>query len=96
MMAKLKALQAEIDAMRRKLGVGLRDEVLYLAALDVDDEMVIVEADGFGGATTKVVEGNYPIDFFTHYEKSFATESAALEAAESLFEDDVSFAEVLS
>lgn len=95
MMAKLKALQAEIDAIRSKLRVGDRDEVLYLAALDVNDEVVIVEADGFGGATTKVVEGNYPIDFFTHYEKPFATESAALQAAENLFEDDMSFAEIL-
>jgi hypothetical protein len=50
----------------------------------VDDEEVVVEADGFGGATLSVVEGNYPIDFLCLRETRFRTERAAIQAAEGL------------
>ena len=65
MIPQLRKLQAQMDALRNKLGVSGRGEVIYLAPSNADDELVIVEADGFGGAITKVVEGNYPLDFFT-------------------------------
>ena len=94
MSAELRRLQAQIDALRNKLGVSGRGEVIYLAPRDADDELVIVEADGFGGAITKVVEGNYPLDFFTSHEKSFRTEATAMEAAESVVEGDVDPAEI--
>ena len=95
MSAQLRKLQAEIDTLRNKLGVSGRGEVLYLAPRDADDELVIVEADGFGGAITKVVEGNYPLDFFTSYERVFSTESSAMEAAESVVEGKVDPAKIL-
>ena len=92
---KLRMLQAELDTIRRELGIGGPNEVLYLAPLDYCDDEVIVVADGFGAATASVVEGNYPIDFFTRYEKEFASETAALIAAERVVDEQASLAEVL-
>ncbi|MGO8700694.1 MAG: hypothetical protein ACLQVY_23640 [Limisphaerales bacterium] len=43
---------------------------------------MVVEADGFGGATTRIVEGNYPVDYTTKFEISYPTESEAETAAE--------------
>ena len=95
MSAQLRKLQKQIDALRKKLGVSRRGEVIYLAPRDADGELVIVQADGFGGAITKVVEGNYPVDFFTSHEKSFSTETTAMEAAERVAESNVDPTEIL-
>ena len=92
---KLRTLQTELDTIRQELGFGGPNEVLYLAPLDYCDREVIVVADGFGAATTSVVEGNYPIDFFTRYEKEFTSETAALRAAERVVDEEASPAEVL-
>lgn len=93
----LRTLQAEIDGVRSGLGISDRGEVLYSALLYADtDEEVVVVADGLGGATASVIEGNYPIDFFTRYEKTFSTERAAITAADKLIEEGVSPAEVLA
>ena len=60
-------------------------EILYQASRDcIGNDLIIVEANGFGGATTSIVEGNYPIDYYTKFEKSFATEQEAELAAEQL------------
>ena len=94
---KLRTLQAEIDKIRRELSVSERGEVLYRASLYADtDEEVLVIADGFGGAIATVVEGNYPIDFFTRHEKVFETEGAAIEAADKLIEEGAALAQVLN
>ena len=94
---KLRTLQMEIDTIRRELSVSGRDEVLYRASLYADtDEEVLVVANGFGGGTTSVVEGNYPIDFFARFEKVFGTEAAAVEAADKLIEERASPAQVLT
>ena len=78
-------LQTELDELRQRLGVSERGCVLYRADASYgDDEIIFVEADGFGGATLLVVEGNYPIDFFMHEERRFATEAEAVKAADSL------------
>ena len=59
--------------------------VLYRADVSYgDDEVAYVEADGLGGAVLRVVEGNYPVDYFTHEEKEFSTEAEAVRAAEAL------------
>src|SRR3989442_345975 len=91
---RLRKLQAELDTIRHELGIGAPNEVLYLAPLDYCDEEVIVVADGFGAATASVVDGNYPIDFFTRYEKEFTSETAALRAAERVVDEQASPAEV--
>ncbi len=48
-----------------------------------EDRILLVEADGFGGAVMQVIEGNYPIDYLIHDERKFSTESEAMAAAES-------------
>lgn len=76
--ARLKELQAEIDCIRGRLGINAPHTVLYLASLDpCGEEFVVVEADGFGGATTSIVEGNYPIDYLSRHAKKFDSEQAA-------------------
>ncbi len=78
-------LQAELDELRLGLNINDRGAVLFRADLSYgDDEVALVEADGLGGATLRVVEGNYPVDFFTHEERAFPTETEAVSAAEAL------------
>lgn len=80
---KLKELQSEIDELRNRLGVSSPGTILYQSR-NSDDTSVLVEADGFGGAKTLIVEGNYPIDYFTRFEKSFQCERKAEKKAEDL------------
>ena len=81
----LKALQARIDALRQELGISGPGEVIYEADLDVaSDDTVVVEADGFGGATTSIIRGNYPVDYTTRFERFFQSETEAENAAEAL------------
>ena len=80
---KIKKLQTEIDEFRNRLGVSSPGTILYQSR-NSDDTLVLVEADGFGGAKTLVVEGNYPIDYFTRFEKSFQREREAEDTAEDL------------
>ena len=86
-LARLKSLQAEIDALRKVLRISAPGEVLYSSPLRaLEDKEVVVEADGLGGATTSVVEGNYPVDYFTDFEKHFSSEDEAIIAADDLVE----------
>jgi hypothetical protein len=95
--AKLKRLQTEADAIRGKLGINAPNTVLYFASLDAcSDEQVVVEADGFGGATTSTVEGNYPLDYLTHHAKEFRSEEAAIRAAAEIVEQQVEPASILA
>jgi len=88
MIARLRELQAEADEIRQKLRIGAPSEVLFLSCLNmVDEDIVVVEADGFGGATTKVVEGNYPLDYMALSEEEFSTQAAALAAAAKLVDE---------
>ena len=84
-------LQRRLDELRQRMNVSSPGEVLYLGiATDGDDRVLYVEADGLGGAVLRLVEGNYPIDYYTHEEKLFATEDDALEAAEAFWDKRVS------
>jgi hypothetical protein len=72
-------LQKNLDALRKRLGIADRGQILHrFDASCCDEEIIIVEADGFGGAVLRVVEGNYPMDFFTREEQAFPTEAEAL------------------
>jgi len=65
--------------------------------LDVcSDDMVVVESDGFGGATTSVIAGNYPLDYVTKFERFFPSESEAESAAEKLTDHKASPRRVLA
>lgn len=84
-LAELRRLQAEADAIRKELGINPPGTIFYQSWLSaVDDEMIIVEADGFGGATTRVVEGNYPVGYSITFEKTFETEQDAERAADAI------------
>ena len=78
---RLRRLQSEVDEIRRHLGFGSPGSVLYRAQpTPYEEQFIVVEADGFGGARTSTVEGNYPIDFLVLLEETFATEAAAIAA----------------
>jgi len=84
-LAELRGLQAKADAIRKELGFNITGKVIFLEPLDVcSDAEVVVEADGFGGAKTTVVEGHYPIDYVNKFERYFASESEAEGAADDL------------
>jgi len=89
-LARLKRLQAEVNFIRRKLRISAPNAVLHLSSLDIcGDDLVVVEADGFGGATTSIVEGNYPIDYLSRHAKKFDSEKAACDAAAEIVEQHV-------
>jgi hypothetical protein len=78
-------LQSRLDDIRNRLGISARREVLFRADLSYgDDEVLLVEADGFGGGVLRVVEGNYPVDYLIRDEREFSTEAEAFEAAATL------------
>lgn len=82
---RLRRLQKEVDVLRHELGINSPGAVLYSSPIcPLEEEVVVVEADGMGGATTCVVAGNYPIDYITKYEKRFMSEEKAIHKAERL------------
>jgi len=84
-LAELRNLQARADAIRAELDFSPPGKVTFWAPLKLSpDDTVVVEADGLGGAATSVVEGNYPIDYLTKFEKYFPSEKDAEAAAEEL------------
>jgi hypothetical protein len=96
-LAELRTLQGRADAIRQELELNAPGEVTYLADLDVSsDDMVVVHADGFGGATTSVVEGNYPLDYVIKFERFFPSEREAESAADELVCHRVSPRQILA
>ncbi len=82
---KLRTLDMEAQRIRNRLGISPRGEVLFQGTLSAwPDNDVVVEANGLGGATLLVVEGNYPVDYLTRREQRFVSEDAACEAAEAM------------
>ena len=81
--SELRELDARADKIRESLGISKRGEVIFQADLyEIDDDKVIVEADGYGGATLSVIEGNYPIDYQTKESKLFERPSGGTDEAE--------------
>ena len=90
-LAVLRTLQTKADAIRQELAISPPGTVFYQNWLNgADDEMVIVEADGFGHATMRVVEGNYPLDYLAISEKMFESEQDAQDAADAVVEGALS------
>jgi len=82
---KLHQLENEIAVLKQKLGVSARGEIIFQTPRSTWSEAdVVVEADGSGGATLLIVEGNYPSDYLTHKTQFFPTEEAACEEAERM------------
>jgi hypothetical protein len=62
-------------------------EILFEACYSVwPDEQLVVEADGNGGATLMILEGNYPLDYFIKRQQRFASEDAACDAADVMID----------
>ncbi len=81
----IKRLQDQLNEARRGMNVSASGIVLFRAELSyADDEVAIVEADGFGGAVLLIVEGNYPVDYNIRDKRHFPTEAEAVRAAEAL------------
>ncbi len=84
-LARLKRLQVKIDAIRQELEFSQPGQLIFQATPDgISADIVIVEADGSGGATTSIVEGNYPLDYATKFERSFPKENEAIDVAQEL------------
>lgn len=78
------ALQSKLDALRETVGVADRGSLLHRFDVSYgDDECIVVEADGLGGAVLRRVAGRYPADCLSLEEHEYATEFEAVEAAES-------------
>ena len=81
-------LQSQLDELRQRLKIAERGIALFRADLSYgDDEVVVVEADGFGGGVLRIVEGNYPVDYLNREERRFSTEEEAVEAAATLLRE---------
>lgn len=79
------SLQAAIDKLRREHSIHDRGALIYKAFLSaVDDESVVVEADGVGGGKLMVVEGDYPFSFTVIDERSFAIAADAVSEADAM------------
>jgi hypothetical protein len=82
---KLKQLGVESETIRRQLGISSPNSVIFCAPINpFENEDVVVEADGLGGARLSVVEGNFPIDFLCLRERAFESERSAIEEAQRL------------
>jgi hypothetical protein len=67
--------------------VSYPGEVIFRASYNIfPDEDLVVEADGAGGATLLVVEGNYPIDYLVKAQHEFDSEEEACEKADQMAE----------
>jgi hypothetical protein len=79
---QLKEHSIKARALREQLKISSPGELIYWRDLSpVDDEMVIVVADGFGGAEFSVIQGQYPFDYETLESKIFASEEEATRKA---------------
>ena len=93
---ELRSLQRRVDTVREDLGISPPGTVTFLAPRDgVSDDVVVVEADGFGGATTSVVAGNYLVDHLIIFERSFSSEHEAQAAAEAIAFNGISPTRIL-
>ena len=94
--AELRSLESRADTVRQELGISRPGEVTFLASRDgMSNDIVLVEADGLGGATTSVVVGNYPVDYVTRFHKSFPSERDAEVAAEDIAFNGASPSDIL-
>jgi hypothetical protein len=85
---KLHALEPQAARFRERSKASKAGEIIYRAPQNGGcDNEIIVEADGAGRAKLLTVEGNYPIDYLVHSEKSFSSERDACDAADDILEE---------
>jgi hypothetical protein len=75
-LARLNALQAEVDQLRKQLGLAAPDQRLF------DDQIggycILVLTDGFGAYKALIIRGHYPDDYTPIRVRNFARVSDAL------------------
>jgi hypothetical protein len=82
---KLAKLERQSQQIREDLKISRPNEVLYRAPQSSwSDNDIVVEAGEQGDARLLIVEGNYPIDYLIKFERLFASEDEACEAADEL------------
>lgn len=75
----------------------MNTDLLFQGSLYVvGDDLVVVEAINGGRFGLSVVCGNYPIDYWTKYERIFSDEEVALQMADDLCEGRIAARDVLS
>lgn len=85
MLTKLKTLDKEANRLRCKLRFAEPNKLLYRSFTSAQEtRMVVVEADGHGGAWTSMVEGRFPLDYLVLYEKHFEGEAEAVRLAQDV------------
>jgi hypothetical protein len=83
--ARMLALKREVDHLRNDCEFSAPGEVLFASPTDsTPNGLVIVTADGLGGAVTSIVAGNYPLDFQTLSSRQFSSESRAMKMADRI------------
>ena len=80
---RLKAAYTELDLINAAHGIGQRGERIWEGDLNgVDDDLIIVTADGFGHARLAIIDPCGGADsYLEKHGKYFATEDEATEAA---------------
>jgi len=78
---RLRRLDDEAQNIRKGLGLSQPGEVIWQADIEFR-ELLVVVADGYGGASQLHVAGNYPVDYLLHEKVDFCSEEAACAAAE--------------
>lgn len=82
---ELKNHVAVAERLRTQLHISPPGELIYWQDISaVDEEMVVVEADGVGGASLSIVRGRYPFDYETVEAETFPSEDAATKRASEL------------
>ena len=85
MRRRLIRLSREATDLRQKLRFSEPNKLLYRSFTSApESRLVVVEADGCGGAWTSMVEGRFPLDYLVLYERHFETETEAIRTAEDV------------
>lgn len=86
---QIKQLDEQIEKLRETLNLADKKEVLYQD--QTWNKVVIVEADGYGGADLLIGDGFYPLRFSVKESTHYDDEAAAIEAAKLQIDCEVTF-----
>jgi hypothetical protein len=80
-------LDRRANVLRFNLGFSVPNRQLYRAEVSASaGRILLVEADGLGGAWASMIGGNHPFDYQLYYERYFDTELEAVRAAKDIAE----------
>lgn len=73
---RLAALRGEISSIEKEFGITPKDQEVVNDEM-MDDERIVVVADGLGGADLHHVAGHWPIDYHSKHERHYDKEEDA-------------------